>query len=102
MADGSLRCPRCGGAAAKPVASMTGSIMGDEETESYYFCGPCQVYFIEYFRDSFTLGESARQSKELPKTVGDARIALVRRCETPWDKTCRCEAHKEYFGGWLD
>lgn len=81
---------------------MSGSIMGDEESETYYFCGACQVYFIEYCRDSFTLGESRKQSKELSKADGDAKIALIRRCERPWDKRCRCEAHQEYFGGWLD
>ncbi len=97
-----INCPKCGGPVGMPVASMSGSVMGDEETESYYFCGSCQAYFIEHFRDSFTGGESASWSGPVPKADGEAKIALIRRCDQPWDKRCRCAAHKEFFGEWLD
>ncbi len=96
------RCPKCGAGLGRPVASMAGSIMGDEEVETYYFCAACQVYFVEYFRDSFTMGESSTLSDELSRAAGDARVALIRRCDRPWDKRCRCEAHEQYFGNQLD
>ena len=30
-----------------PVASICVSVMGDEYTESYYFCEDCQVYTVK-------------------------------------------------------
>jgi hypothetical protein len=27
---------------------------------------------------------------------------LIKQCPEPWNKKCRCEAHRAYFGGWLD
>ena len=98
----STRCPKCGVAIGEPVASIAGSVMGDELVRTYYFCGTCQVYFIEHYRDSFTMGDSSELSGELPKAKGDALIAVIRRCERPWDKRCRCAAHMEYFGDALD
>ncbi|MCC6858075.1 MAG: hypothetical protein IT158_05930 [Bryobacterales bacterium] len=100
--DGGSRCPKCREMLGGPVASICGSVMGDEVTDCYYYCGACGLYFLELSRDSFTLGESSHFSDPLPKAEGEARLALIRRCETPWDKRCRCGAHKEYFGGWLD
>ena len=38
----------------------------------------------------------------VPKAEGDAKLALIKRCDQPWNKKCRCDAHREYFGGWLD
>ena len=41
-------------------------------------------------------------SGPLTKAEGDARVEIIRACSEPWDKKCRCEAHKTYFEGWLD
>jgi len=45
----------------RPTASISGSIMGDEYTESWYYCPDCEVYTLEACRDRFC-GE-ADQSK---------------------------------------
>jgi len=102
-----IECSKCGkaldekGRSAR-VASIAGSIMGDETIESYYFCSNCQVYMVEIYDDHFSGEEDVRIRGPVSKQEGDAKVALIQRCSVPWDKKCRCEAHKEYFGGWLD
>ena len=36
------------------IASISGSIMGDEHTDSYYLCPVCQVYTVASWWDDFT------------------------------------------------
>jgi hypothetical protein len=36
------------------------------------------------------------------RSEGDAAIALIKKCSQPWNKKCRCEAHRDYFGESLD
>jgi hypothetical protein len=81
---------------------MSGSIMGDEYTETYYFCGSCQVYTQELCREPLVAPETVHVSGPVSKTVGDAQVKLIGGCENPWDKRCRCESHRAYFGGRLD
>jgi hypothetical protein len=84
------------------VASIAGGIMGDEYVESYYFCGPCQIYTVEIYHDRF-LGEGEVSVRgPVPKAEGDEKIELIRQCSEPWDKKCRCKAHLSYFDGALD
>lgn len=100
-------CSKCGRDLGTPgedrcVASISGGIMGDEYVESYFFCDACNVYTVEIYHDRF-LGEGeVRARGPLEKGEGEAKIALIRNCETPWDKKCRCPAHMEYFNGQLD
>ena len=102
-----MRCSKCGKEFDKQrgeeaVASISGGIMGDEYIESFYFCSVCQVYTVEIYRDRF-LGEEEISSRgPVPKSEGEAQIELIRQCSRPWDKKCRCEAHRSYFGSWLD
>ena len=84
------------------VASISGGIQGDECTETYLFCERCGVYTVEVFWDCFDGSESSSLRGPVAKADGDAKVALIRRCGRPWDKTCRCEAHREYFGNSLD
>ena len=87
---------------AKCVASISGSISGDEYTESFYFCDDCQVYTVEIYHDRF-LGEGEVSVRgPVAKAEGDAKVRLIRACATPWDKKCRCQFHQEYFDGQLD
>jgi len=56
-----IRCSQCGRGFDRQVgdrfvAALSGSIMGDEYTESYYFCSQCQVYTVKIYHDRF-LGE---------------------------------------------
>jgi hypothetical protein len=102
-----ILCSQCGkeltgpGSQA-PVASISGSIMGDEYTESYYYCDTCKMYTVEVCHDRFLGEESSATRGPVSKLDGDIKVALIRRCSRPWDKKCRCDAHVEYFGGSLD
>ena len=84
------------------AASISGSIMGDECTDTYYFCKDCGLYTVEVYRDSFLNDGGVSTRGPLSKEEGDAQVRLIGRCHEPWDKKCRCEAHVTYFQGWLD
>ena len=84
------------------MASISGSIMGDEYIESYYFCDQCGVYTVEIFHDRFLGDDEVFVRGPVPKPEGDAKIELIGRCPEPWNKKCRCNAHQSYFEGGLD
>jgi hypothetical protein len=84
------------------VAAMSGSISGDEVCDAFYLCPACDVYTVVTWWDDFTGVEYTSTKGPIPRAEGDESVALIRRCRTPWDKTCRCEAHVEYFRGALD
>ena len=102
-----IRCAQCGrelgGEGTQDrVASMAGSIMGDEYIESYFLCGECGVYTVEMYHDRFLGEESASVHGPVSKAKGDAKVKLIGQCSEPWNKKCRCQAHQSYFGGSLD
>jgi hypothetical protein len=76
--------------------------MGDEEIESWFYCPDCGVYTLRTSRDRFHGEEVVRPGAAIATEKAEQQLAIIRRCEQPWDKRCRCEAHREYFGGWLD
>jgi hypothetical protein len=84
------------------VASISGSIMGDECIETYYYCDRCGVYTKEVFWDFFSGEEAASEQGPIKKEDGDAMVALIKGCAKPWNKKCRCTTHTAYFGGSLD
>lgn len=84
------------------VVCISGSIMGDEHTDSYFLCPACRVYTVATDWDNFTGVETTSVAGPLPKMEGDARVALIRQCSQPWDKNCRCAAHHAYFNNTLD
>ena len=104
MADNDIRCSSClkPFGTREPIACISGKLMGDECTDCYFWCEPCGVYTIRLYRDSFQGSETEHYSNPIPKEEGDRRLALIRRCSEPWNERCRCDAHREYFGGWLD
>jgi hypothetical protein len=82
---------------------MSGSVMGDEYTESYFLCPDCDVYTLKIFRDRFCGPSEVKiADRAIPKQEGDKNVRAARRCKQPWDKKCRCQAHRAYFGGGLD
>ncbi len=102
-----IPCSKCakdlsGPASKNPVVSISGSIMGDEYIESYYFCGECGVYTVEVYHDRFLNEEEVSMQGPVSKADGDAQVALIRQCSEPWNKKCRCKAHLAYFGNSLD
>ncbi len=84
------------------VASISGSIMGDEHTDTYFLCPVCRVYTVASSWDDFTGVETMNMTGPVSREEGDGRVALIRQCATPWDKKCRCDVHRAYFQGALD
>jgi hypothetical protein len=102
-----MKCSKCGKefdweTREGVMASISGGIMGDEYIETYYYCDKCGLYTVKIFHDSFMGEESVSIRGPLSKSEGDEKVTLIQKCAEPWDKKCRCEAHKEYFGDWLD
>jgi len=87
---------------SRMVASISGSIQGDECIESYFFCKNCGVYTVEVYWDMFSGDEKASVYGPVSKEEGDVKVELIRQCSRPWDKKCRCAAHRDYFGDSLD
>lgn len=84
------------------VAAISGSIMGDEHTDVYYLCPVCRAYTVASYWDNFTGVESMNVSGPMPLEEGNARVEQIRKCSRPWDKKCRCDAHRAYFNDTLD
>jgi len=84
------------------LAAISGSIMGDEYTDVYYLCPVCKVFTVASWRDNFTGIETMDVSGPLEEQTGMDRVDLIRKCSRPWDKKCRCPAHREYFNDMLD
>lgn len=99
-----MNCIKCNREFLKEehIASISGSIMGDEHTDSYYLCPVCRVYTKASWWDNFTGVETMNLSGPIPEQEGNERIELIKKCSRPWDKKCRCEAHREYFNNTLD
>jgi len=84
------------------IASISGGILGDEVTDSYFLCPVCGVYTLVQWWDDFTGEETMALSGPLSRPEGDKRIELIRKCARPWDKKCHCDAHRDYFDDTLD
>lgn len=97
-----IKCSQCGQEIQKPVASISGSVMGDEDIDTYYFCDTCQVYTVEAYHDRFSGEESTNMRGPVSKQEGDEAIATIKKCSDPMEKKCRCAAHRDYFGSSLD
>ena len=87
---------------SRMVASISGSIQGDECIESYFYCKNCGSYTVEVYWDMFSGDEKASVYGPVSKEEGDVKVELIRQCSRPWDKKCRCAAHRDYFGDSLD
>ena len=84
------------------IPFICGGIMGDEYIESWYLCRECDAYTVEIYHDRFLGEDDISLRGPVGRSEGDAKIAIIRRCPDPSDKKCRCEAHRAYFGRWLD
>lgn len=102
-----VQCSQCGrvlgsDGPGQRVASISASILGDECTETWYYCSACNAYTVEIYWDVFLGEDSVSINGPIAREVGDRRIALIKQCSTPWLKTCRCPAHRAYFCDTLD
>jgi hypothetical protein len=99
-----MQCIQCG----RPfldenrVATISGSIMGDEHTDTWFLCPLCEMYTVVSWWDNFTGVETESVSGPESRQEGEQRVELISRCSEPWDKRCRCEAHRRYFNDTLD
>jgi hypothetical protein len=84
------------------AAVISGSIMGDEYTESYFLCERCDVYTVEVCYEPFLGEEEVSLQGPVSRAKGDAAVNLIKSCSEPWNKKCRCQAHLAYFDGALD
>jgi len=84
------------------IASISGSILGDEHTESYFLCHSCNLYTVEVFFEPFLGDDEVTTRGPLTHEEGDAKVAIINQCPKPWSKRCRCPAHLEYWQGQLD
>lgn len=93
-----MNCAECAKTLTNgPAASMASEVMGDEYTESLYFCDACQKYTKELRHDRF-LGETDTMgSAPLSKSEGDRLVALSKKCRAPFNKRCHCAAHQAWF-----
>jgi len=86
-----VRCCACGaildpdGTEKARPPSISGSVMGDEITETCY-CVACRVYTIEVVRDRFLGEESVSYHGPVPKERGDRQVPLISACPDPWNK----------------
>jgi hypothetical protein len=102
-----INCLQCGKSlyaegGPGPVVSISGGIMGDEYTDSYFFCPDCNVYTVEVYYDRFPgEGESSLKGP-ISKEEGDIYVRLIGECPEPWNKKCRCAAHRSHFNDSLD
>ena len=68
-----IPCSQCGEdlhphAKHESVASISGSIMGDEYVESYYFCKRCGIYTVEIYHDRFLGEDNISMRSPVPKS----------------------------------
>ncbi|RLB81111.1 MAG: hypothetical protein DRH15_06985 [Deltaproteobacteria bacterium] len=102
-----IRCLQCGKELGGErvdgsVPYISASIIGDEYTESYYLCPDCRVYTVEIYRDRFSGEDTISLAGPISESEGRAKIEIIKQCPEPWNKQCRCKAHRSYFGKWLD
>ncbi len=85
------------------VVCMHGSLMGDEYVECYYRCPHCGACTMSVVRERF-LGDEVvvTEAAVLSEEEAQRRLAVIARCPEPWNKHCRCDAHRDYFGDALD
>lgn len=75
-----IRCSQCGREFDKKerLASISGSVIGDEYIDSYYFCSQCDVYTVEVYHDRFLGEDDVSIRGPVPKSEGHAMVQLIR------------------------
>jgi len=95
------RCARCGsslgGIAARP-AKICLLALGDEYTESYFYCPACGEYTVRVDHDRFMGDEETHFRGPLSREEGDRLLAMIAACPDPTDKFCACETHRALGG----
>lgn len=83
-----LRCSRCGSdlgpdGPGQRIASISGSILGDECTETWYHCSGCNAYTVEIYWDVFLGEDSVSIRGPIAREDGNGQIALIHSAPPP-------------------
>ena len=102
--DSGVKCSRCGRPFRNDerLSAISGEVMGDEYIDSYFLCPDCDVYTREIYHDRFCGPDETDIVGPLARADVDKKVKTAKRCKEPWNKKCRCRAHRSYFGGTLD
>lgn len=81
-----MRCSQCGGDldrqdANQLITSISGSIMGDGQTHSRFFCSRCGLYMLEVYFDRFLAGSApslGTRNVVAPTTRPISRVGSIR------------------------
>lgn len=98
------KCSLCGND-LKPEnlkAAISGSVMGDEYTDVFFFCVDCDVYTKISCREKFGGEDIYYPAETVTREEGDEKVKFIKQCQDPTEKRCRCPIHREWFGSWLD
>ena len=92
-----MRCAKCLLEFPEKAVRLAGIAvmgLGDEYVYSYFWCGACQHYTVESYRDRFEGGDSVTILPPVSREVGDRAVALIRACPNPMNKHCDCPSHR--------
>jgi hypothetical protein len=84
-----MQCKKCDRAFLDDewIASISGSIMGDEVTDSYYLCPVCGVYTVVHWWDNFT-GDQAVPSILGQEVPLQGALRIFQQCTGLIDVVC--------------
>ena len=97
-----VECRACHEPIHKSHMVVHGCLMGPGYTETFYCCPACGQYTLAIYLDASTGTTAVSIHGPLPAAQTEAKLANLARCPNPNNPHCRCEAHREYFGVWLD
>lgn len=97
-----VECLACHEPIPKSTALIRGGLMGAAYTEAYYCCPACGQYTLAIYHDSFAGNDSISLTGPLTPEQTEPKLAIIARCPNQLDRNCICDAHKQYFGAWLD
>ena len=89
-------CKRDLGDFSSRAAVISVERLGDEYTESYFYCDRCECWTVELYIDRFLGEETSRVDGPIPKDKGDKLVELIRQCPDPTDKHCKCKIHQTW------
>jgi hypothetical protein len=73
--------------------------MGDEYTESHFFCNTCSAYANEVYRDRFLGERESFINGPLSHAEGDGQVEIIRACPESWSEKCRSRSPHVVFPG---
>ena len=97
-----VECLACHEPIPKSSALIRGGLGGDACTEAFYCCPSCGQYTLAIYKDSFFGKDSVSLSGPLSPAQTEPKLAIIARCPDQLNRNCVCEAHRAYFGAWLD